>query len=86
MAKREMEVPFDGILSGAQDTHLADTSVTAHDSHDSTVERIRMRAYELYLERGTNPDNALDDWLQAEREFRQAPDEETEMELSAGFA
>jgi hypothetical protein len=29
---------------------------------------IRRRAYELYLERGDRPGDALDDWLQAERE------------------
>jgi hypothetical protein len=29
---------------------------------------IRRRAYELYLERGDRPGDALEDWLQAERE------------------
>ena len=35
-------------------------------------EEIRLRAYELYLERGGFPGNELDDWLQAEREFERA--------------
>lgn len=84
MAKHEMEVPLEGTLSGAQGAQLADRSAKEHDSHDLTAERIRMRAYELYLERGTDPDNALEDWLQAEREFRRAPDEETDaLELAA---
>jgi len=32
-------------------------------------ERIRQRAYELYLQRGDGPGSALEDWLQAEREY-----------------
>jgi hypothetical protein len=33
-------------------------------------EHIRRRAYEIYLERGEQPDHDLDDWLQAERELQ----------------
>ncbi len=32
-------------------------------------ERIRRRAYELYLRRGNQPGSEIDDWLQAEREI-----------------
>jgi len=32
-------------------------------------EEIRFRAYEIYLERGEQEGNDLDDWLQAEREI-----------------
>jgi hypothetical protein len=32
-------------------------------------ERIRQRAYELHQARGSAPGQALDDWLQAEREL-----------------
>jgi hypothetical protein len=35
-------------------------------------ERIRRRAYELYLQRGNEPSSELDDWLQAEEEIRRA--------------
>jgi Protein of unknown function (DUF2934) len=35
-------------------------------------ENIRHRAYEIYLERGGEPGHALEDWLQAEREFTTA--------------
>jgi hypothetical protein len=35
-------------------------------------ERIRRRAYELYLERGNPSGSELDDWLQAEEEIMQA--------------
>jgi Protein of unknown function (DUF2934) len=33
-------------------------------------QEIRLRAYEIYLERGEQPDCDLDDWLQAERELQ----------------
>jgi hypothetical protein len=44
----------------------------------SPEERIRLRAYELYVRRGNQPGSELDDWLQAEKEFLQdeAIDEE----------
>jgi hypothetical protein len=32
-------------------------------------EKIRRRAYEIYLERGEQPGSELDDWFQAEREL-----------------
>jgi len=35
-----------------------------------TEERIRLRAYEIYLERKGSPGSALEDWLRAERELR----------------
>jgi len=34
-----------------------------------TEEEIRLRAYEIYLERGAATGFELDDWLQAEREL-----------------
>ena len=33
------------------------------------LEEIRIRAYEIYTERGGQPGHELDDWLQAEREL-----------------
>jgi DUF2934 family protein len=38
-------------------------------SFDELGQRIRVRAYELYEERGKRDDYALDDWLQAEAEL-----------------
>jgi hypothetical protein len=35
-------------------------------------ERVRQRAYELYLRRGGQDGTDMDDWLQAEEEIRQA--------------
>jgi hypothetical protein len=43
-------------------------------THPST-EEIALRAYQIYLERGGAPGNALDDWTRAERELRQKPSE-----------
>ena len=37
-------------------------------------EKIRRRAYELYLERGSQPGSELDDWLRAEAEILRAKD------------
>jgi hypothetical protein len=34
-----------------------------------TTEEIALRAYQIYLERGEAPGNALDDWTRAEREL-----------------
>jgi len=46
---------------------------TAHETLP-LEERIRIRAYELYLQRGTQYGSAVGDWLQAEEEFRRASD------------
>jgi hypothetical protein len=46
-------------------SHEEDTSANHTPSH----EEIRLRAYEIYLERGGLPGNELNDWLQAEREL-----------------
>ncbi len=36
-----------------------------------TVEQIRQRAYEIYLERGSQPGKDVEHWLQAEAEFNE---------------
>ena len=41
----------------------------------SLEERIRRRAYELYILRGNESGSELDDWLQAEEEIRRAEEE-----------
>jgi Protein of unknown function (DUF2934) len=38
-------------------------------SSEELHERITLRAYELYAQRGWREDHALDDWLDAEREI-----------------
>lgn len=37
--------------------------------HSTREQKIRIRAYEIYLQRGEQPGNELDDWLQAEFEL-----------------
>jgi hypothetical protein len=49
-------------------------SPPANNSIGSTAnqtpeETIRVRAYQIYLERGSVPGDELDDWLQAERDL-----------------
>jgi len=57
------EVHTDPIQSHAEGTSA---------NHTPNREEIRLRAYEIYLERGGLPGNELDDWLQAERELERA--------------
>ena len=38
----------------------------------SLEERVRRRAFELYVERGNESGSELDDWLQAEEEIQRA--------------
>ena len=38
-----------------------------------TEEQIRIRAYQIYLQRGRQANHEMDDWLQAEYELRQLP-------------
>jgi hypothetical protein len=58
-----LEVRASVIQSDAENT-----SADQAPSH----EQIRLRAYEIYLERGALPGNELDDWLQAECELDRA--------------
>ena len=41
----------------------------------SLEERVRRRAYELYIQRGNESGSELDDWLQAEDEIRRAQEQ-----------
>lgn len=52
--------PFPG--SGA-------TALSRHKRHSAAPEQIRQRAFAIHKARGGGPGKALDDWLQAEREF-----------------
>ena len=44
----------------------------------SLEERMRRRAYELYVQQGNQSGSELDDWLQAEEEIRRAKEQTTE--------
>jgi Protein of unknown function (DUF2934) len=37
--------------------------------HSTREQEIRIRAYEIYLQRGGQPGHELEDWLRAELEF-----------------
>jgi hypothetical protein len=60
------------------ETMEARASATQPDTENTSAgqapshEQIRLRAYEIYLERGGFPGNELDDWLQAEHELERA--------------
>ena len=47
------------------------TSATAEAKPAPTHEQIAMRAYELYLARGSQPGHEAEDWLTAEAELTQ---------------
>jgi hypothetical protein len=51
----------------------------------SLEERIRQRAYELYLQRGNQPSSEIDDWLRAEDEIRRAEEEAIEEACKESF-
>jgi Protein of unknown function (DUF2934) len=57
-------IPFAGLTSMATNTLFA----TAGPIEVILEHEIRIRAYELYTERGARDGRALDDWLQAEYE------------------
>lgn len=42
---------------------------SASSSHKPSSDEIRLRAYEIYLQRGGLPGDEFDDWLLAEREL-----------------
>jgi hypothetical protein len=55
------------------DTTTSETNETGEAlTPQPTEEEIAVRAYHIYLERGGAEGEPLDDWLEAERELRQA--------------
>ena len=55
--------------TGPQATSTQAKTGEASVGNAARDEDIRRRAYEIYLERGSEPGRELDDWLQAEREL-----------------
>lgn len=55
----------------SSESGTADARRNGHDHHASPDDQIRMRAYELYVERGQRPSDGLRDWLEAEREYHE---------------
>jgi hypothetical protein len=62
--------------------------VEAPSPDERMDERIRQRAYELYLQRDNSPGDELDDWLRAEAEIQRedAVDESSEESFPASDA
>jgi hypothetical protein len=64
--------------TGPIQSHAVDTSA----NYTASREEIRLRAYEIYLQRSGLPGNEFDDWLQAERELeRAAPPKAQELSI-----
>jgi hypothetical protein len=71
MAKHEMSPTVSGPSSESDATPHADPRGNGKENYVSSEDLIRMRAYELYVERGMQPGNGLGDWLEAERQFHE---------------
>ena len=68
MSGKELSiVPKKGNSGQAASGQQADE---ASVNHEPTQDQIRLRAYQIYLERGAHPGQELDDWLRAERELQ----------------
>jgi len=70
--KREMSMSANPKRQGS--TEIQPTSTHSETGRVSVVnpsreEEVRLRAYEIYLERGQQPGHELGDWIQAEREL-----------------
>ena len=57
-------------ITQSQATSTKAETAEVSEGNAARDEKIRFRAYEIYLERGEQPGSELDDWLQAERELR----------------
>src|ERR1700722_16449954 len=55
---------------------IAEGDSTMTTINSPTEEQVRMRAYQIYLERGGQHGHHRDDWLQAEYELMQLPVQE----------
>jgi hypothetical protein len=54
----------------SQATSAAEGEAVITSTADSPhLEKIRIRAYEIYIDRGGEPGHDLDDWLRAEQEL-----------------
>ena len=64
------DVPAESSAAESLDRETADRpGIESADSGEPLYERIRRRAYELFIARGGTPGSELEDWLVAEREL-----------------
>jgi hypothetical protein len=75
-APQGLEVDFEWNVDESRGMHMASRARSPHKSPAESAAtalpleaRIRIRAHEIYLERGGEDGNELDDWLQAEQEI-----------------
>ena len=67
MPSKSIEHPF----AESQSPSAPQREAIKTSAVDSTrLEEIRVRAFEIYIERGAQPGHDVDDWLQAERELQ----------------
>jgi hypothetical protein len=70
---KEMNMPSKskGKIATAANVSPIQAEETAEASvrNAAREDEIRLRAYEIYLQRGAEPGREVDDWLQAEREL-----------------
>ena len=59
-------------LKEKRNEHLGSHPENISATYELSLEEIRLRAYEIHLQRGGFPGNEVDDWLQAERELQPA--------------
>ena len=66
---------------------MATPTPAREPQHDqpSIQEKIRRRAYEIYVERGSQAGSELDDWLRAEAEILRAEDAAVEEASEQSF-
>jgi hypothetical protein len=68
--QEEMSMPPKGKKKPTKTwTTAAQMTEAPSEGNSMSQEKIRCRAYELYLEHGEQPGRELEDWLQAEREL-----------------
>jgi hypothetical protein len=58
--------------SSGMPAHNGNGAAAGRPDSEMNIETIRLRAYELFLARGATHGNDLGDWLNAERELRDA--------------
>ena len=62
------------VIAGGIPMSTSTLATQPQQNKPSVKERIRRRAHELYIQRGSQPGSELDDWLRAEAEILRAQD------------
>lgn len=70
MRNRDRKRSSNRSSSGGHEVALVEAPSVRHNGRVPEDEQIGVRAYELYLERGTEPNDRVGDWLRAENEYR----------------